>query len=262
MGMFDNLFGGGSNPADKAGKAFGNIIGQAGGIYNRQRKMPNVPKFDTYVPFSSQTQGALDQMQGLAGQGNPMAGASQQSIMGILGSDPITPEFRQMVDTEAGKLGDDVSAQFGGSSFGSAGHTNALTSGIGDFRNRMIAGQYNQGVANQLGAISAAPGAYEQQYAPAERLAQVGAANDDLSTRKLQSKLDKWYGRQDMPWQRLGNYANIVNGAGQGFANTRAAATPPANPFGGAIGGGMLGASVGMPGLGAGLGLLSGLFGR
>lgn len=227
-------------------------VSEATRLYNQQKGF-NVPNFQTWVPYSDTTKQGMQGILGQAGQGNPLAGQSQEALSGILGGDPITSEFRQLVDTEAGKLGDDITRQFGGASFGSAGHTNALTSGIGDFRNRMIAGQYNQGVANQLNAVSAAPGVYEQQFAPYQKMLQVGGMQDDLATRQLQSELDKFNAGQNEPWSRLNALLGVATGAGSPYYNMASTQTP-SNPFMSALGGGLLGYQGGAQGGGSGFG--------
>ena len=167
------------------------------------------PNFKTYVPFSGQTLTGLDMTQGLAGQGNPLAGQSMGAISGILSGDinnkyndlysqAGNPYFEQAVQGQSDKIAADVQRQFGGlGRIGSAADTGALTQQIGNFRSQALSNQWNQNIANQRGilsdqstgqlnAVQAAPGAYQQQYLPAERLGQVGQAYDDLATRQLQ----------------------------------------------------------------------------
>ena len=72
--------------------------------------------------------------------------------------------------------------------------------------------------AAQLDAVGAAPGAYQQQYLPAERMGQVGSAYEDLATRQLQSQLDKFNTNQQAGWNRLGAYNQNIGGHGRHIA--------------------------------------------
>ena len=132
----------------------------------QNRRGFNAPPFQTYVPFSSQTQQSLNQVQGLAGQGNPLAGQSMRAISGILSGDinnkynqlfesADNPHFQQAVQGQSDRIAADVQRQFGGlGRIGSAADTGALTSQIGDFRERALANQWNQNIANQRGILS------------------------------------------------------------------------------------------------------------
>jgi hypothetical protein len=218
-------------------------MNKAKSLLNQNRGF-NAPNFQTYVPFSSQTQQSLGQIGQLARHGNPLAGQSMDAISGILSGDinkkynqlfsqAGNPYFEQAVQGQSNKIAADVQRQFGGlGRIGSAADTGALTQQIGDFRSQALANQWNQNIANQrgiltdqssarLGAVAAAPGAYQQQYLPAERLGQVGLAWEDLAKRKLQAKLDKFNTNQQAPWNRLGAYTGAISGGGgnsPGFA--------------------------------------------
>jgi len=247
-----------AQPYITQGMQFGqNLLKQGAGF--------KAPNFQTYVPFSDQTQQSLNQIQGLAGQGNPLAGQSMGAISGILSGDinnkyndlyanAGNPYFEQAVQGQADQIGNDVQRQFGGlGRIGSAADTGALTQQIGNFRSQALSNQWNQNIANQRGilsdqstgqlnAVQAAPGAYQQQYLPAERLGQVGQAYDDLATRQLQSRVDKFNTNQQAGWNRLGAYNQGISGTGgtsPGFAQTKVSA--PLN-WPGILSGGVLAA--------------------
>jgi hypothetical protein len=167
------------------------------------------------------------------------------------------PYFEQAVQGQADKIGNDVQRQFGGlGRIGSAADTGALTQQIGDFRSQALSNQWNQNIANQRGilgdqsqgqlaAVGAAPGAYQQQYLPAERLGQVGAAWDDQSQRALQAKIDTFNTNQQAGWNRLGAYNQGISGTGgnsPGFAQQKVSS--PTNWLGILSGAALTGASV------------------
>jgi hypothetical protein len=241
------------------------------------------PGFQTYVPFSQQTKQSLNQIQNIANRGNPLAGQSMGAISGILSGDinnkynqlyeqSGNPYFEQAVQGQSDKIAADVQRQFGGlGRIGSAADTGALTQQIGDFRSQALANQWNQNIANQRGilgdqsagqiaAVGAAPGAYQQQYLPAERLGQVGLAREDLAQRQLQSRLDKFNTNQQASWNRLGAYNQNIGATGgtsPGFGQQTVAA--PTNWPGILSGVGLTAASL-LSGGGGGTNFLQQLF--
>lgn len=276
-------------------------FGAAQKLYNSGAGF-NAPTFNTVTPFSTQTKGALQGIMNVAKQGDPLAGESMGALSGILNSGGgINTEgdlrgllahsgndaFAQNVQNQSDLLAGDVQRQFSDMGrYGSAADTGALTQQLGDYRTKAMADNWNQNIANQrgilgdisnvqqgnvsnqMGAVAAAPGAYEQQYAPLQHMAQVGAANDDLATRQLQAKIDRFNTTQSAGWNRLGAFSNMVGGPGTG---SQATSTAAKNPAGGLLGGALTGAQIGsmIPGLGTlagglvggGAGLLSNLFG-
>jgi hypothetical protein len=254
----------------------------AQGLYNTGQGY-NAPGFDTYVPMSAQTTAGLNNVWGLSQQGNPLAGQSMGAISGILSGDTANkynqlysstdnPHFAAAVQGQSDQIANDVQRQFGGlGRTGSAADTGALTSQLGNFREQALSNQWQQNVANQrgilsdqvqgqLGAVAAAPGAYQQQYLPAEAMGRVGAAYEDLGQRQLQSRLDAFNTQQQSGWNRLNAYNQAI--AGTGGAQTRfGSVQAPNNFFGGLLGGALGGASIGKQvggTTGAGYGALAG----
>jgi hypothetical protein len=224
--------------------------------------------FQTYVPFSQQTNQSLGQIQNIAGRGNPLAGQSMGAISGILSGNQNTryrnlfqqsgnPYFEKAVQGQSDKIAADVQRQFGGlGRIGSAADTGALTQQIGDFRTQALSNQWNQNIANQRGilgdwtgrqldAVGAAPGAYQQQFLPAERLGQVGQAREDLTKRQLDAALAKFNTNQQAGWNRLGAYTGAISGTGgnsPGFGQKTV--DEPTNWLGILSGAGLAGASI------------------
>jgi hypothetical protein len=242
--------------------------------------------------MSGQTSAALRGMWGAAQGSNPLAGQSMDAISGILSGDvnqrykdlyasADNPHWGAAVQNQSDQIANDVQRQFSGlGRSGSAADTGALVDQIGRFREGALSNQWNQNIANQRGilgdqsqgqlsAVNAAPGAYDQQFAPYRIQAQVGSAYDDLAARKLQSRVDRFNTNQSAPWNRLNAFQGAVTGAAGGTGQTTQTVKPPSNWLGGALGGALAGGKIGA-GLGAGfgpwgavggglLGLLSGL---
>jgi len=318
------------------------------------------PGFSTVVPFAGQTTGALGNIESLANQGNPLAGAAQNQALGILGSGGMSdwqknalegtygvatgqnqigtegdyrgllnsagqpgaiaqnlggyasganitggsPQFKQQLDYQSGQLADDINRGFSNSGrYGSMSQVNELGDQIGRFRNDalaseiareqglqmqaagMLSGEQQQGLGNQLGILGnignvqganianqvgaggqinqagnqaanqvaqfsgLAPSIYDQQFAPAERLASVGAQYEDLSTRQMQDQINRFNAQQNEPWSLLNAYQSLVGGAGS-LGGQTSTSVPGPGMLQQILGGGI-----------AGLGLLGGLGG-
>ena len=182
---------------------------------------------ETVVPFSDQTKQALTGIQNTASQGNPLAGASVDALKGILqGND--NPYFQGQVDKQANMLGDDLARQWSaGGRYGSANMATDVSQKIGDLRNQMFSTNWQNNIQNQLNAVNAAPAAYDSLFAPYEKLAQVGAANEDLQQRKDTATQQLWDQQQQAPWQRLAAANAIFTGNGQlGSTSSQSVAQP------------------------------------
>ncbi|MCP4386543.1 MAG: hypothetical protein GY798_34890 [Hyphomicrobiales bacterium] len=249
-----------------------------------------------YVDESGATDNALRKMAKIAKGGHKL-GKQSTGFVGDLVGGAYNPDvssyrallgntnnetFQGVIDTQAGKLGDDITRQFGGSAFGSAAHSGTIADQVGEFRNKMasdnwhrnnmmqrgllgdITGVEQMGVQNQMAGLSAAPGAYDFQYAPWERLAGVGAAREGYDAAKLEGKMNKFTAKDMADLNRLGWYSGQIGGGGN-YGTTTSQVSNAGNPWGGAaagaLGGLRTGAAIGMPLLGAGLGGIAGLLG-
>jgi hypothetical protein len=263
----------------------------------------------SYVPFSGETETGLNQIQGMAGQPNPFYAGNQAFNQDLVGGDynldqtgyqnltgnaintegdyrtmfdQVNPLFDQVVNTQAGKIGDDVARQFGGASFGSAASTGALVDQIGDYRNKMasenfynnqnlkagllgsisglqgqnrgfemdrlgaMSGLSQQDIQNRLAGVGQSDQVYQSQFAPAERMLGVGAAREGKQGEILQSLMDRYDVRQQAPWNRLAAAYPYFSGTG-GSTQTQTL-SQPSDPFGKILGGGLLASQMFSPG--------------
>ena len=210
------------------------------------------------------------------------------------------PYYANAVDRQAGKLSDDIARQFSvGGRFGSDAMTGEIADQVGGFRNQALSDQWNQNIANQRGLLgdmtgvqganianmvgagqginqagnqaasnvatfaNMAPSIYQQQFAPYERLASVGAQNEDLATRTMQDQINRFNTNQQAPLNSLAAYNALIGGAGQ-LGGTISQSVPRPSPYQGILAGGLTGAqagsSFGLPGI-LGGGLLGGVLG-
>ena len=140
--------------------------------------------------------------------------------------------------------------------------------------NQVGAGQAAFGAGNQANAMAAqyaalAPQLYNNQYAGADRLMQVGALNEDLATRQMNDDYRQWQQGQDQDRNQVEWLNAMASGAGSlGGTSTQTSVAPATSSLsrgiGGALGGAtMLGGPFGATGalIGGGLGALGGIFG-
>ncbi len=266
------------------------VAGDAKGLYKKDKGF-NAFDGKWWVDESGATDKALGKMAGIAKGGHKLGRKSMNFVGDLMGGNynPSARGFKALLgntdnqafegvaDTMAAELGDDITRQIGGgASFGSAAHTGTIADQVGDVRSKMMADNWHQnnamqrgllgditgvkqmGVQNQMAGLGAAPGAYDFQYAPWERLAGVGAAREGYDAAKLEGQMNKFNAKDMADLNRLGWYSSMIGGGGN-YGTSTSSVSAPSNPWGGAAGGAMLGAQLGGP-FGALLGGAGGAF--
>lgn len=272
-----------SDPWSGAAPYLKDVLGQAQSQFNTGQGFGS-------VPFSPQTTSALGGITGLAGQGNPLGAAAQNSALGIFGSGGLTqpqqqaagylqpyasgqnvtggsPEFQRALDYQSGKTADDVNRTWSNAGrYGSAGQTNDLVSQVGGMRDSAMANEQAReqglqmqanGMLGNIGAQGAGNLATFSGLAPSiydQQFSPYGKLAGVGSAYDAQNQQN-----QQAPWNRLGAYAGLINGmGGQGGTTSTSVPKPSAMQGGlsGALTGGLAGAKFGP--WGAGLGALGG----
>jgi hypothetical protein len=218
----------------------------------------------TVVPFAGQTTQALGNIENIAqGPDNVGLGAIGSEIGKTAQGDYLggrNPYFEANLNKQSGELANDVQRNVDMLGRRASGYNvNEVAGAVGDFRNKALQDNYNSERGYQMQAASMAPGMYQAQYAPSERLASVGAQNEDLAARQMQDQIRLFEGTQQAPWTRLSNYAGLTSGSGALGGTTSTTAPKPPNyaaPLGGAVAGAQLGSAFGP--WGTGLGALGG----
>jgi hypothetical protein len=251
----------------------------------------------TYVSPSQQTLTALQQQEALATQPNPMLQQAQQAYQASLGqvgqtaaggflnanpyqqqmmeaaTRPLTQQFSQSVlpgisslYSKSGRLGSGSMER----ALGTA--TEAYGRSLGDITSNIAGTQYQQERALQQQAqlqqaqlAGLAPQFYSQQFLPSQTLAQVGAAQEQISSQPLQQELAQYQFNQQLPYQQLQGYLSSVYGTPLGGYGTTTQSYPTyqntgAGVLGGAIAGGLGGYALGQafPAIGGTYGALGG----
>jgi hypothetical protein len=306
-----------SGPWPPAQKYLKGAMQKAANLAQNQKGFNPYPG-QSYVPFSGETEAGLNQIQSMAGQPNPFYAGNAAFNQGLVGGqynldqsgyqnlagnaintegdlrgmfNDVDPAFERVVNRQAGAIGDDVSRQFGGASFGSAANTGALVDQIGGFRDQMQSGRFmdlenlkrgllgditglqganrgyemdrlgamaglsQQDIQNRRAGVGQSDQIYQSQFAPAERMLGVGAAREAKAGEALQAAMDKFDVRQQAPWNRLG--AAYPYFSGTGGSQQTVTQEQPTDPWGRIIGGGLLATQAFSPG-----GMMSRVLGR
>ncbi len=258
-------------------------LNQAQNLFNADPTGQNsVYKGSTVVPWSQQTQQAMGQIQGNAaanGGGGGVSGQFQdiinrggftagqsdamrntQNVANSAFDLNANPEFQNVLKQAQEGARDSVNLSTAGAGrYGSGTHQGVLAQEVGDLTSRM-AGQEYQNWQNRRdaantnlfnmgnSAIGNLGNAYAGLNAPSRDLMQLGAMNEDLSTRQKNDELRLFNDQANAPWNQLGRLNAIASGAGS-MGGTQTQAQPGQNPFLSALGYGA-----------TGLGLLGGLF--
>jgi hypothetical protein len=233
----------------------------------------------TVVPFSNESEAAMQAITQRAHAGSPINGAAESFAQGVL-SRPITSQFggatNPYLDQTFNQAADQVTNRIQSSFAGSGRNIGAgkpvaeidlshLATGIygGAYeneRNRMaadIAGQRGQ----QTSVLGMAPQVQQMGYADADRLLGVGGLREDLTGRQYQDAAARWDFSQNAPGVNLDQYLARI----QGFPGSTSTSTSPIyrNQGAGALGGALMGYQLGdsLGGYGGYGALLGGLLG-
>lgn len=171
------------------------------------------------------------------------------------------------IRTDAGTIGGQGTNTRQGIAEGIAGGRFAQEAG--DISSRIASEGYGQGLEHQARMAALAPAVQGMQTAPGQAITAVGQNQEQYEQAMNDYEANARIWDLEKTWGPLQNWANIVYGAGSSQATaTGTSPGPRTNPAMGAIGGAAMGASLwpmivsgGNPLVGAGLGLLAGLFG-
>ena len=200
------------------------------------------------VPHSAATTGALAAQEQRALAGSPLRQAGLAQAQQTLGGDYLragNPFTQGLIDRFGSTVGSEIDAQFAGSKgrFGSEGHIQAKTRGLGDALAGPLFGNYEAERARQFQQAQTAPTLAATDYDDFARRAQVGAAREELGQRQLEDQIARFEFGQNLPQQALSNYAGIIN-AQPGLMSQTNVEPRFTNPALGALGGGIAGSRM------------------
>ena len=240
-----------NDPWAPAQGALKDILGRAEGLYKRGSEYA---PFSTVVPFSNQTEQALQGIEGRASQGNPLYGQGQAALSGGLDTLQRTasgqmlnnnPHLSSMFNALSGDVMNAVNSQFSAAGrTASPAHAGVLTKELGNLGAQIYGQDYARERQNQLSAAgqmpgytSAIPGYQAAGYNDMNALMGVGQAREGKAGETLQDMLNRWNFQQESPWENLGRYANIATGIGGMGGNSTGTQTVKSSGLGGILGG-------------------------
>lgn len=224
----------------------------------------------TVVPFSPQTQLALNATQQRAMMGSPVQDAGNQAMLDTIGGNYLmaeNPYFQSAVDAASrGAVRNFQTAVQPGvdSTFSSAGRYgsgshqtametayNALGQQLSDTAGKMAYQNYGDERGRQMTAAAGAPAYAMQDYNDMTRMLGVGQAYEGQAGAQLGDDISRFYQDQQSQKQALADYMALV--AGGNFGGTTTTQQPIYASGGGGLSGllslGMMGAGL-MSGMG------------
>lgn len=182
----------------------------------------------TVVPFSNQTQQALQMQENRALAGSPLLSSAQGQTQNMINGDFLSagnPYFSAMSDRVAENVMPRVSAQFEGSGrYGSPGMARAASMGMTDALGSLAYQNYGDERKAMNSAISAAPTLAAADYMDIGQLANVGQMREGQAGAELQDQISRYNYEQGLADDKLARYAALV--AGGSFGGTQTATQP------------------------------------
>ena len=232
-------------------------------VYRRAVQLPQQQPypFPGVVPFSPATAQAQIAQTQRAMAGSPLTRIGQQEVGRTAAGDYLYggPGFDRALEAAHSRIAPMVRGQFEGRGrYGGGLQQLTEMQALGD----IFAGQYGAERGRQLQAAGAAPGMAQQDYFDIGQLARVGAQQEARAAQALSDAQNRWQFQQQAPFQQLGAMSNVIQGGYPGGTQTVQTPNQQMSPLAGAMGGGMLGSSLGGALVGEGAlfgGALSGL---
>lgn len=240
----------------------------------------------TVVPFSNQTNAALQGIEDRARAGNPLVGIGQNAIAStasgsMLNANPYLNEAinianRPVQDQFLQNVLPGISSQFSAAGRYGSGAQQAVTKQATDQLLRQMSDNatgmsyqnFNNERARQLQAAALAPSLAEADYADLQKLGGVGAAREGQAAQELNDQIARHNYAQEEPYDRIARYMGLIGGQYGGNQVTTGPAQGGSggssvfgNALGGALGiGSLLGMTGAFPGAGTNGGWLFNMF--
>lgn len=264
-------------------------------IYNQGA--PGYYPGQTVAPMSGFTKGSLDSMAQRGADGSPLINAAQGQLTNTLNGsyleqgnphlqNAIGAATRPVMQAYNDQIMPGLDSNFSSAGrYGSGAHAMAsadaggqMMDQVGDISSQMTYQNYGDERQRQIQGMLFAPELAAQDYKDIGMLGQAGAGYDRHNQNVINADVQKYNYDQNSDWNFLSDYMGMLNGA-PGGSTTVTQPQQGANPFTGALGGAMTGASIGSAmapigatGLaalggplplmaGAGIGLLGSIFG-
>ena len=228
---------------------------------------------NTVVPFSPQTNQALNLQQNRAMGGSPVTNAAQDLTTKTLSGDFLNnnPYLDATFDKAAGAVGRQLDTTMARAGRDLDANIGVRADALNNLATDIYGGNYQAERDRQAGAVGSAIPLGREDYFDIAQLGEVGSAVEGQAQNIIGDRMNRFNFNQEAPHAALDRFISQLSGAPIGQNST---STQPIhrNPMGSALGAGITGASLfgsGGPlagalgltgpmgfGLGAGLGLL------
>ena len=221
---------------------------------------PNYFPESTVTPFSPQSELALRMTEQSALAGSPITTGAQDLANRTIRGDFVmanNPYFEQAFAAASNPVISSIQSQFSKAGrLGSGANADVLSRSLGDLAGSMAFKNYGDERARQMATAGAAQQFRDMSFADPARLAQVGAAREQLAQAQLQDRIDRFNFEENINRQKLQDFAGLVRGGTVGGTMTAQQPTfynPAANYLGLGLGAAALGNAL-LPGSGGLLG--------
>lgn len=225
---------------------------QAQDIY--QGGAPGYYPGQTVAPFSNETNAALDAQTNRALAGSPLMTAAQQQLTDTMSGKYLdvntNPYLMPMADQIKAEVLPTIDSRFAGSGRLNSGlASRAAAQGVGDALATQAFNNYNNERNRQTQGMLFAPSLAAADYNDISKLADVGAQREGMAQAGINADIAKYNYEANLPNNWLSQFMNLVQGQ-YGGSGTTTQSQPYyqnrlASGAGGALGGGLLGASAG-----------------
>lgn len=222
-----------SEPWDEQKTYLTDIFGKAQNLYNQEG--PSYYQDSTVSPFTDQQKSAFDQVYQFGmGGGSPAMTGAVGNVADTLGGDYLmagNPYFSAMSDRIAAEVMPRVNSSFEAAGRGDSGlAARAAAMGLGDAIGGLAYQNYGTERGNQMTAAGLAPGIDQGIYSGMNAATGAAGMYQQMSQQQLNDLVNRWNYDQNLDWNKLGNYSQMVEGNyGQ---NTTQTSQQASNPFG------------------------------
>jgi hypothetical protein len=210
---------------------------EAARIY--QQPGPEYFPNSTVAGFSPNQETAFQMGTDRATQGNQTMQAAEgytQDVLGgkYLNSDPYQDDVFQNVQQ---RIMPGINSQFSNSGrYGSGLHQGEAIDRMTTAYAPIASQQYQQGLNRMDGAAAMAPVFAANDYRDIGALEAIGGQQQQLGQREIDDQARRWSYYQDLPANKLGQYASLISG---NYGGVQTASQPGPSPFASILGGGL-----------------------
>ena len=232
--------------------------------YDAAQQNYNTPKNfypnNMTVPFSPQSESAMQGMEQRALGGNPLLQQAQQHSSDVLSGNYLNqtnPGWENLTQSVYDSIRAPTDTQFAGSGrYGGAGHEEMMARTLGNTMAPLAYQDYNNERKRMMTAMSGAPGLAQEDYFDLGQLSGVGRAREAKGQQTIEEDIARYNFGQNEADQRLATYMTNILGK-QGGAPSGAGSKMVATPVHQNDSGSGLATATSVVGL---LGQLKGLF--